>query len=218
MTIVQKVGSFYRCLSWKLDSGYTKRNYETGGIETIYFSTGRSLAPDPTDPLHSMFFARAAAGETGLPIWLSDIAEREFPCSCEIFDGYEKFVRAAIAGATARGDHEDAQHLRDHLDGFWDIELREAIEEVCSDDSEARTVVLHRFTKWRESGKRQSAGSLWDFLEEIDDILLVSVAREAQRRRRDFNYKLSQTKTHDTSSPKTCNEAGSGESKTEMPF
>jgi hypothetical protein len=174
MTIADTVSSFFSELNSCLQVRYCC------DPETMW---------DPTVGLrHSMFFARAAARDTSLPPWLQDIAEKEFPCSCELLKDLEKFVRAAIADLTARGEHYDAQNLRDRLEGCWDTELREAIEEVCRDDSEALDVVLRRLAKWQETGKRKGAHSLRDFLKQIDDILLVSVARKALGQRKDNDY------------------------------
>jgi hypothetical protein len=175
MTIADTVSSFFSELNSRLQERYYYCDHETKWDPTV-------------GPRHSMFFARAAARKTGLPPWFQDIAEKEFPCSCELLKDLEKFVRAAIADLTARGEHHDAQNLRDRLEGFWDTELREAIEEVCRDDSEALDVVLRRFTKWQETGKRRSGRTLGHFVNQIDDILLVGVAREAVRKRKDSDF------------------------------
>jgi hypothetical protein len=203
MTIADKVDRFYAELGLSVGC--------FGGGEPIY-----SCEPGTHPAQHSKFFAREAARETSLPAWLQNIAEKEFSCTCETIYGFEKFVRAAITDLTARGEHHDAQNLRDRLEGFWDTELREAIEEVCRDDSEALEVVLRRFTKWRETGKRKSGRTLGHFVNQIDDVLLVSVAREAQRRRGDFDYPFSALEMLERR--ESNNELGSAESEADTPF
>jgi hypothetical protein len=142
---------------------------------------------DPVDPSvapHSMFFARLAAEETDLPPWLLHLAEAQFMCSCKIKDGYEQFVRAAMDDLIKRGEFRDAENLRNRLNGFWDAELCETIEEVCNGDLEALEALRQRFKAWQETGDRLAANSLNDFLDGVRDPLLVSVARECLRRRK----------------------------------
>ena len=97
-------------------------------------------------------------------------------------------MRAVMTAAALRGDFQNAKNIENRLAGFWNAELREAIEEVCGDDSEALEVLQKRFVKWQETGERKSAQSLHSFLDGVRDPLLVSVARECLRRRKDVDY------------------------------
>jgi hypothetical protein len=147
---------------------------------------GTDFHCDPRFAKHSMWVARNAALYVELPPWFLNGLKKAFPCSCAVFRGMEEVWQMAISHEESRGNIQEGEDLRMRLRGYWDRDLWEAVERACGGDPEALAFCRNRFEKLQTSGgrtspPRQRLTYFEEFMDIVDDRLLVALAKEGLR-------------------------------------